>query len=235
MPSGVALITGAGARLGGALAVALAERGYAIAVHYGNNQAGAAGIVAKIVGAGGRAVAMQGDLTDVATPMRLRERVLSEFGGLEVLVNNASYWATPEQISGQAGLLEESVEQWERTIATDLRAPFFLMQAFAPLLERAEDGVIVNVLDRSVSKSFLNRASHTIAKAALANATMIAAETLRGRVRVNGIEFGDLLPPDAMPETVRRSRVWGGVGAYIDAVVGIVADRSKHGAIVKVD
>ena len=130
--------------------------------------------------------------------------------------------------------MEERVEEWERTIAIGLRAPFFLMQAFAELLERADDGVIVNVLDRSVSEPFLNRASHSIAKRALANATLIAAETLKGRVRVNGIEFGELLAPEAMPEAVRRKRVWGGAEVYVKAVLGIVEDRSKHGAIVRV-
>ena len=102
------------------------------------------------------------------------------------------------------------------------------------MLERADDGVIVNVLDRSVSQPFLNRSSHSIAKGALANATLIAAETLKGRVRVNGIEFGDLLAPEAMPEAVRRKRVWGGVEAYVAAVLAIVADRSKHGVIERV-
>ena len=234
MSKGVALITGAGARLGGALAIALGERGYSVAVHYGRNATGAAEVVAKIERAGSRAVAMQADLTDVETPGRLKERVLREFGGLDLLVNNASYWAAPEQINGEAGLLKESVEEWERTIATDLRAPFFLMQAFAPLLERAKDGVIVNVLDRSVSRPFLNRVSHSIAKGALANATTIAAETLKGRVRVNGLEFGDLLAPEAMPEAVRSTRAWGGVEVYIAAVWAIVEDRSKHGAIERV-
>lgn len=119
-------------------------------------------------------------------------------------------------------------------MAIDLRAPFFLMQAFAPLLEAASDGLIVNVLDRSVSKPFLKRVSHSIAKGALANATLIAAETLKGRVRVNGIEFGDLLAPETMPEVVRGKRMWAGAQTFVDAVLTLVDDQSRHGVIERV-
>ena len=234
MSGRVALVTGAGARLGGALALELGHRGYGVAVHYGNNRAGAERIVAAIEVGGGSAIALQGDLLDASTPSRLRDAVANHFGRLDALVNNASYWASPEQISGKAGLLEESVEHWEHTLAINLRAPFFLMQACASMLEDADDGVIVNVFDRSISEPFLNRASHSIAKSALATATDIAAATLHGRVRVNGLECGDMLPPDAMPEAVRRTREWSGSASYVEAVVSILENRTMHGEVLSV-
>ena len=212
-------MTGAGARLGAALARALGGRGCSVAVHYGTNRQGAEEVVRDIVALGGRAKAFGGDLFDAELPERLVREVLGEFGGLDILVNNASYWCAPERIKAEYGLAQETLENWEHTIAVNLRAPFFLMQKCSLALVRSGEGVILNILDRSASEPYLNRASHSIARAGLAAATSLAAATLAGKVRVQALEFGDMLPPAEMPEKERQRRVWSGEEAFVSEVL----------------
>ena len=118
----VAVVTGAGTGIGRGIAVELGREGAAVAVHYNSSQAGALETVRQIAGAGGRAVAIQADLARVEECGRLIRECVRQLGGLDILVNNAA-------VSTEAPLLDASEELWNRTLNTNLRAPFFCTQA----------------------------------------------------------------------------------------------------------
>ena len=194
-----ALVTGAGRRLGRAMAVALARQGYAVAVHYASSDAGARETVAAIEAKGGQAVAVQADLLDEAQVQALVGRASAALGGpLTVLVNNASIF--------ERDTFETATrESWDRHIGSNLRAPFVLTQCFArqvpePLHdaqgEPVAQGLIVNMIDQRVRKLTPDFASYTIAKMGLWAMTRTSAQALAPRVRVNAIGPGPTLQGD---------------------------------------
>ena len=186
----VALITGGGRRVGRALALALAGQGATVAVHYNASGAGAREVVDGITSAHGkgRAEAFGGDLTDPGTPEDLVGRVVKRYGGLDVLVNSAA-------IMERTPFGETTVAEWERIIALNLRAPFFLAQAAAPHL-RARRGAIVNIADLAAFETWPAYIPHGISKSGVVHMTRAMARVLAPEVRVNAIAPGTVLLPD---------------------------------------
>ena len=133
----VALVTGAGHRVGRAIAVALGERGMRVAVHYNAAADGAEETVRQIRAAGGDGDAIGADLTDPDAPARLVSGVVERFGSLDVLVNSAA-------VMVRTPFGDVTPRTWDDIMALNQRAPFFLAQAAAPHL-RAARGVIVNI------------------------------------------------------------------------------------------
>ena len=120
-----ALVTGAGKRLGRAMALYLAERGYDVAVHYASSKDDAEAVVAEITAVGRRAVALQADLLVEAETETLVARATAALGGpLTLLINNAS-------IFEHDTLATATRTSWDRHVESNLRAPFVLSQAFA--------------------------------------------------------------------------------------------------------
>ncbi len=134
----VALVTGAALRIGRALAVALAARGVRVVVHHHTSAAAAGQVVAEIRAAGGEAVAAQADLRDLEALPRLMDAGVAAFGAVDVLINSAS-------IFQRGTLLETTAESWENHFAVNLRAPFFLAQAYARRLAPEQRGHIINL------------------------------------------------------------------------------------------
>lgn len=192
---GAALVTGGGARLGRAMAVYLAERGYDVAVHYATSADGAEAVVAEITAMGRKAVALQADLLDEAATETLVDRAVAALGPLRVLVNNASIF--------EYDTIETATRiSWDRHIGSNLRAPFVLTQAFAaqvpdpahdPQGEPVAKGLVINMLDQRVHKLTPEFMTYTIAKMGLWAFTRTAAQGLAPRVRVNGIGPGPTL------------------------------------------
>jgi NAD(P)-dependent dehydrogenase (short-subunit alcohol dehydrogenase family) len=187
-----ALVTGAGKRLGRAMALYLAGRGHDVAVHYAGSAAEAEDVVAEIVAMGRRAVAVQADLLDEAQVKTLVARAAAALGPLTVLVNNASIF---EYDTLQTG----TRHSWDRAIESNLRAPFVLMQDFAAQCPKAQpdeagepvaQGLVVNMIDQRVRKLTPEFASYTIAKMGLWALTRTAAQGLAPDVRVNAIGPG---------------------------------------------
>ena len=179
-----ALITGAGRRIGAAVARALARAGYAVALHAHRSRAEAERLAAEIDGAGGRAAVVLADLADAAAVRGLVPAAMA-FGPLTLLVNNASEFE-PDQIEG----LERA--RIERTLAVNLTAPLLLAQAFAA--QAPEGASIVNVLDQRVLKPTPRFFSYTLSKSALHMATTTLAQALAPRLRVNAVAPGPTLP-----------------------------------------
>ncbi|WP_149141933.1 SDR family oxidoreductase [Gemmobacter caeruleus] len=191
-----ALVTGAGARLGQAMALYLAGRGHDIAVHYAGSAEGAAETVAQVQAMGRRAVALQADLLDEAQVQALLPRATEALGGpFTVLVNNAS-------IFEYDNLHSATRQSWDRHMESNLRAPFVLTQAFAaqapaPAMDDAGEplaqALIVNMIDQRVRKLTPEFATYTLAKMGLWALTQTAAQALAPAIRVNAIGPGPTL------------------------------------------
>jgi NAD(P)-dependent dehydrogenase (short-subunit alcohol dehydrogenase family) len=188
-----ALVTGAGRRIGRAIAEALAADGYAVAVHYNGSAAAAEAVVAAIAAAGGRAVALGADLADEGAVNRLVPRAAAALGPLGVLVNNASVFENDTVASVTRA-------SWDRHLDVNLRAPFVLLQRFAEALPAGRNGVVVNLLDQRAWSLTPYFVSYTVAKAGLWALTQSMALALAPRIRVNGIGPGPALPSPRQSE-----------------------------------
>ena len=230
-----ALVTGAAKRIGRAIALALAEDGYAVAVHYNSSAAEAEGVAGQIVKAGGKAVALKADLGVEAQVQTLIPQATAALGSLGLLVNNASLFERDEVKAVTRG-------GWDAHMETNLRAPFVLIQAFANQLPAETEGVVVNMLDERVLKLTPHFVSYTVSKAGLWALTQTLALALAPRIRVNGIGPGPTLPsPRQSPEQFARQSASMPLkrGATPDEIVAavrfIVAARSMTGAILTLD
>ena len=184
----VALVTGAGTRVGRVIALALGRAGMRVAVHYAGSQRGARETAEEIVAAGSDARTMPGDLTDPATGPRLVEHTAKVFGGLDVLVNSAA-------VMLRTPVGEVLVEDWDAMFALNLRAPFFLCQSAARVMgERG--GSIVNIADLAAFESWKGYIPHSITKAGLVQMTRGLARALAPKIRVNAIAPGSVLLPE---------------------------------------
>jgi pteridine reductase len=183
-----ALVTGAGHRVGRAIALALGARGMRVAVHYNAAADGARETVKQIRAAGGDGDVIAADLTEASAAAELIGTVSSKFGGLDVLVNSAA-------VMIRTPFGEVTPKQWDDIMALNLRAPFFLAQAAAPLL-RAARGVIVNIADLAAFETWPAYIPHSISKAGVVNMTRSLARVLAPEIRVAGIAPGAVLLPD---------------------------------------
>jgi NAD(P)-dependent dehydrogenase (short-subunit alcohol dehydrogenase family) len=191
-----ALVTGAGRRLGRAMALYLAQRGYDVAVHYASSGEDAAQVVALIEAMGRRAVAVQADLLELDAMEALLPAAAQALGGqISCLVNNAS-------IFEHDTIATATRDSWERHINSNLRAPFVLAQAMAAQgLKAGRDaagepvasGLIVNMLDQRVRKLTPEFMTYTLAKMGLWAFTQTAAQGLAPAIRVNAIGPGPTL------------------------------------------
>jgi NAD(P)-dependent dehydrogenase (short-subunit alcohol dehydrogenase family) len=179
----VALVTGGARRIGAHLARALAERGYAVAIHYRTSTAEAEALAEEIERSGGRAATLQADLGEPAQLEEVMAAAHAALGPVTVLVNNAAVFEPDRAI-------DFSLEQWDRQLATNLRAPIVLARQFARLLPAEATGLIVNLLDQRIAAPTRGYFSYTLSKLALAAATELLAAALAPRVRVNGIAPG---------------------------------------------
>jgi NAD(P)-dependent dehydrogenase (short-subunit alcohol dehydrogenase family) len=193
-----ALVTGAGKRIGQAIALMLGAEGWAVAVHYHGSRDAAEAVVREIAAGGGRAAAVAADLAREAEVATLVPRAVAALGPLGCLVNNAAAFENDLALSATR-------QSWDRHLETNLRAPFVLMQEFARQLPAAAEGAVINMLDERVWSLTPYFVSYTVSKAALWALTQSMALALAPRIRVNGIGPGPTLPsPRQSPEQFRR-------------------------------
>ena len=193
-----ALVTGAGQRIGRALAFALAESGVRVAVHYNSSESAASESVSMVSAAGGEARAFQADLADARQASDLVGRVSAQFGPLHILVNNASLF-------GRQTISETTAADWDLYFAVNVRAPFLLAQAMAAALPAGATGKVINIGDWRTARR--NRFTYGASKAALSGLTRSLAYALAPGIQVNEVALGAILPPaDASPGRPDESR-----------------------------
>lgn len=193
----VALVTGGAVRVGRAISEALAARGMRVVVHYHSSSDDADELVAALRRGGTEATAIGADLARGEAVERLAREAAGAFGGIDVLVNNASVFPAE-------GLEETDEALWDHTLAVNLKAPFLLMRHLAATL-RERRGVVVNLADLAGMQAWEGYAAHAVSKAGLLHLTRVAARSLAPEVRVCAIAPGTVLPPKEMnEEQVRR-------------------------------
>jgi len=188
----VALVTGAGKRLGRAVALQLASQGADVAVHYGKSEEEASTVAGEIEATGRRSIAMRAELTRVEEIRGLVQRVAHEFGRIDVLVNSAANFLPSSVIS-------TTEEIWDASLDTNVKGPFFLAQAAAPWLRRS-NGVIVNFADTGGILGWPGYIAHSVSKAGMIMLTKTLAKALAPEVRVNAIAPGTITMPGDPPE-----------------------------------
>ncbi len=184
----VALITGAGRRVGAVTARTLHAAGYDVALHYRHSSDEAEALAKELEQQRtGSTLLLQADLANTSTLPELIEQLLTHFGRLDALVNNASaFFATP--------LGEATPTQWDELFASNAQAPFFLTQAAIPALRKSRGG-IVNMLDIYAERPLAGYTIYCMAKAALSAMTRSLALELGPDIRVNGIAPGAVMWP----------------------------------------
>lgn len=212
--SAVVLITGAGKRIGAALAAHLHARGYAIALHHQQSKSEAEGLRDGFNAArADSAICLQAELGDMHARDALIPEVIRHFGRLDVLINNASsFYPTP------LGAVSDG--DWNALMDANARAPFFLAQAAAPYL-RERRGCIINLLDIFAERPKPKHTVYCMAKAAQRMLTQSLALELAPEVRVNGIAPGAILWPETGKSEAQRQAI---IDATPLARIGTVDD-----------
>lgn len=189
MSSKVAVLTGAARRLGAAMAKRLHARGFNILLHYRSAQQAAETLIAELNQLRpDSALGLSADLLDPHSPQLVLDTVKKTWGRCDLLVNNASAFYAKT-------LCEYNQQDWDVLIGSNLKAPFFLAQALAPLLI-AKRGHIINIADINAFKPRENYALYCMAKAGNVMMTKALALELAPDVRVNGIAPGAILWPE---------------------------------------
>lgn len=184
----VAIVTGGAVRLGKALALALAEHGARLVIHYGSSASPAQETVAEIKALGSDALAIQANLSQSGQAPSIVERAVAHFGQVDILVNSAAIF--------EPGNWDDTTEaNWDRHFAINLKSPFFLSQAFAAHVGPERAGHIVNITDWRGVRPGPDHVAYTLTKAALIAMTKSLALALAPNIQVNAIAPGMILPP----------------------------------------
>ena len=227
-----ALITGGARRIGRALALALAEDGWDLAIHYRTSAADVKKTLDDAHALGVSATMLEGDLGDLETMESLVDSAFESFPELQLLINNASLFPA-------GSLTDTSPEQWDRVMDVNLRAPFILTQRFARVVE---SGNVINLLDAAVNRGRTRFAAYSVSKAGLELLTRLAAREFAPSIRVNAIAPGPVLAPlgkgeEHLMKVARRSPL--GTPVSMDDIVAamryLVEDGSVTGDVLYVD
>jgi NAD(P)-dependent dehydrogenase (short-subunit alcohol dehydrogenase family) len=186
----VALVTGAGKRIGRSVALRLAAEGADVAVNYRSSASDAAEVVAQIKAMGRRAVAIQADVARRADVEKMFTSIEKEFGRLDILVNNA---ATFESVKFE----DLTEEQWDNMLDSNLKSQFLCCQAAAPMLRRGEHGHIINFTSLGVWPSYTH---YCVSKAGVIMLTKCLAKSLSPAITVNAIAPGTISFEGDAPE-----------------------------------
>jgi pteridine reductase len=196
-----ALITGGARRVGRAIALELAAAGCDVAVHFARSRNEADEVVADIRRIGRRSIAVCGELNDTNNWPKIVDQVVTELGSLDILVNNASSFATttPDTLDAFDPLV------WQSMLTVNLIAPVALCHHAGDHLRKSGRGKIINLCDISVEKPWPSNLAYCSSKAGLVAATRALARAFAPRVQVNGIAPGiAVFPEDYSPELRRQ-------------------------------
>lgn len=212
-----ALVTGAGRRIGQAIAIGLAQAGCDVAVHYHGSARGAAETVSAIRAAGRRAELLPADLSDAAAARTLADQAARALTRLDVVVNSAA-------IMVQQSVESVTPESWDATLDLNLRAMFFVSQGAIPHLRRSK-GKIVNIADLAGLEPWPTYLPHCVSKAGVIMLTKALARALAPDIAVNAVAPGAVLLPgdwdDQSREHIRATTPLARIGTPADVVAAV--------------
>ncbi len=228
----IALVTGASRGIGAEIARELASRGAAVAVNYAGSESAAAVVVGEIVSAGGRAIAIQADVSSPEAAVGLFDATVAEFGGLDIVVNNAG-------ITRDGLVVRMSDADWDAVIGTNLTGVFNVTRACARHFMKQRGGVIINVTSVVGLVGNAGQANYAAAKAGVIGLTKSIAKELAPRgVRVNAVAPG-FIETDmtkALPDNIRQATVdhiaLGRFGAPSDVAAAVAFLASDEAAYI---
>jgi 3-oxoacyl-[acyl-carrier protein] reductase len=237
----VAVVTGATGGLGQRIGRALAVQGAHVAGIYQTSQAQAEALVAEWSALGARSAAFQADVTDAASIQPMVERILAEFGRIDILVNNAAY----NQLVPFKDLDGMTLELWERILRINTTGPFLCVKAVAPVMQRQKQGRIVNVTSVAGLAPSGSSIAYAVSKAALTHLTRCLAVALGPEIAVNAVAPGLLrgtkmtarLSPDFVERGLKQSALQKLVELddVADQVVTFCRSDSTTGQVMVVD
>lgn len=236
IPYKAALVTGAAARIGRAVALDIAAQGIAVVVHHRHSAQDADSLVENIRSNGGRAAAIGGDLTDPDTVNLLVSNAAAAISEpIDILVNNASVFEKDTAFS-------MTTESWQRHHAVNLQAPVTLSQKLFEQLPDERRGCIINIIDQRVLKLNPQYFSYTAAKAGLWTVTRTLAQAMAPRVRVNAISPGPTLANDFQTHddfTSETANIPLGQGPAVSEITGgikfLLETASMTGQMLTID
>src|SRR6266481_4446644 len=185
----VALVTGAGRRVGRAIALDLAAHGTSVAVHHRTSQAEADAVVAEIKANGGTAQTFRANLEHVAEIEQMVTKVLDAFGRIDILVNSAS-------VFGPTTLEAIAERDWDANLDTNLKAPFFLSKFAGVAMRKQGAGKIINLGDWAGIRPYKDYLPYSVSKSAIIGLTRALAKELAPEVQVNCVALGMVIPPE---------------------------------------
>lgn len=214
----VALVTGAGRRVGAAIARALGREKMRVVVHHHGSREGADETCRAIRESGGEAIAIAADLYDRDASRRLVDEAAAAFEGLDLVVPSAANF---DRVAFDA--VDDPL--WDRAMQLNLHAPFAIAHRAAPLL-RASRGSIVMITCTSAKSPFRDYLPYVVSKGALLQLVRALALELAPDVRVNAVAPGTVLPPEAMTaaeiEALARRIPLGRTGTAEDVAEAVV-------------
>lgn len=227
-----ALITGGAIRVGKGIALALAQQGYDIALHYNSSLEAAKETQYQIQQFNVKCELFQADLSNAHTIEPLMQQVSETFPYLDVLINNASTYQ-------QALIQNTTLETFDEQIAMNLKAPFFLIKNYAKYLKK---GNIINIIDNKMGFNQFHYAAYLLAKKALAELTKMAAMEFAPNIRVNGVAPGTVLPIVSRTEDYNNWRKQGiplqrfaDLTEISQAILSLISNEYITGHILVVD
>ncbi len=184
----VALVTGGAARVGKAITLMLARAGAHVAIDYHSSADEARETQAQAQALGVEALAIQCDVADLTAAREMTQQVMDRFGGVDILVNGASYF-------GRITLPTFDLEMWHKVTRISIDGAFYVSNALATSMLQRGGGVIVNLVDLSVWNPWPGFTAHAVGKAGLLALTHQLAMELAPTIRVNAVAPGPVLPP----------------------------------------
>ena len=230
----IALVTGAGRRVGRAIAEALGTRRMRVAVHYNGSADGARETAAEIERVGGVAELFQADLSESNGPQALIDEVATRLGGLDVLINSAA-------VMHRTPLDTVTPLDWDATFALNARAPFFASLAARPHMSE-RGGAVVNIADLAAFETWPGYIPHGLSKGVVVEMTRALARTLAPAIRVNAVAPGLVMLPSGwdaeVGERLRRTtplKRFGSANDVVRAVIYLLEADYVTGETIVVD
>ena len=193
----VAVVTGAGKRLGRQIALALAEAGFDLVLHYRSSGEGVRMARQKIASLGRRSISVRGDLRKSSDVKKLIRKAEQSFGRVDLLVNNAAVFR-------KASLSTTTESLWDEALETNLKAPFLAAQAVAPIMKRQGGGKVINIASLGGLQAWKEHLPYSISKAGVIMLTRILARELAPEVQVNAIAPGTIIVPGEESPDIRH-------------------------------
>ncbi len=234
----VALITGGAHRVGKAITMMLAQAGANVVVNYHAAADEALATVAEAEALGVAAMAIQADVADLFSVERMVAAITERFGGVDIIINSASYFGKTPFPSDDPSIYE----RWARVTRVVIDGPFFVCNLLVPGMLARGYGAIVNIVDLSIAQPWSDFTAHAVGKSGLLALTRQLAFELAPTIRVNAVAPGLVLPPPGLPprseaKMAERNLLeqWGTPGDVAQAVKYLLEADFVTGEVIHVD